>query len=150
MDERQAAEQVERQLGQLVKLSARLRRLRPDLTTAPVLAHLDGVGPQRMGAIAAAVGSDPSTVSRQVSALVAAGLVERRADPVDGRAQLLATTPAGARRCADARHRRTRSFAQVFAGWPAESRLRLAELLGRLADDLQEPDRTHSRLGGKN
>jgi hypothetical protein len=31
-----------------------------------------------------------------------------------------------------------------------ESRLRLAELLGRLADDLQELDRTHTRFGGKN
>ena len=44
-------------------------------------------------ALAAAVHSDPSTVSRQVAALVRAGLIERQADPEDGRASVLVPTP---------------------------------------------------------
>src|SRR3954463_13140833 len=57
-------------------------------------------GAQRSSALAASACVDPSTVSRQVAQLVAAGLVERRADPHDGRATLLAATDLGA-----ARHR---------------------------------------------
>jgi DNA-binding MarR family transcriptional regulator len=45
--------------------------------------------------LAARSGLDPSTVSRAVAAMVAQGLVERRADPHDGRATVLALTPDG-------------------------------------------------------
>ncbi|MBQ0902572.1 MarR family winged helix-turn-helix transcriptional regulator [Micromonospora sp. U21] len=38
---------------------------------------------------------DPSTVSRSVAALAAHNLIERRPDPADKRASLLAITPAG-------------------------------------------------------
>ena len=47
----------------------------------------------RASALAECVQSDPSTVSRQVAALVTDGLLERRADPEDGRASLLVLTP---------------------------------------------------------
>src|ERR1700754_446574 len=105
VDERAAAEPVERELERLARLAARVPRHRPGLTVAPVLVRVSEAGPQRLGEIADAVGSDPSMVSRQVNALVAAGLVERRADPHDSRAQLLEATPTGAQRCADARDR---------------------------------------------
>ena len=49
-------------------------------------------GPTRSSALAAAVHSDPSTVSRQVAALVRDGLLERQADQEDGRASLIAAT----------------------------------------------------------
>src|SRR4051794_33188064 len=49
-------------------------------------------GPSRSSAIAELVQSDPSTVSRQVAALVKDGLLERHADPEDGRAALIALT----------------------------------------------------------
>ena len=49
-------------------------------------------GPMRAGALAECLQSDPSTVSRQVAALVKDGLLERRADPADGRASLLVLT----------------------------------------------------------
>ena len=60
--------------------------------------------------------ADPSTVSRQVASLVKAGLVERQADPDDGRASILVPTELGRakvrehsaapRRDPEARHRR--------------------------------------------
>ena len=70
-------------------------RLRHQTDVAYVLGLLLEKGPQRVGEIAQALGTDPSTVSRKVAALVDAGLVERRVDPDDGRAHLLAATPAG-------------------------------------------------------
>src|SRR4051794_21746858 len=57
-----------------------------------VLRVLGQAGPCRSGSIAEALTADPSTVSRQVAALVREGLVERRADPGDGRACVLALT----------------------------------------------------------
>ena len=51
--------------------------------------------PVRTTALAEQVGVDPSTMSRHVSILEQAGLVERTADPDDGRAQTLSLTAAG-------------------------------------------------------
>ena len=62
-----------------------------------LLVHLVKGGPRRAGALAEAVHSDPSTISRQIGHLVKLGLVERTADPVDGRATLLAATTEGLR-----------------------------------------------------
>ena len=52
-----------------------------------LLVHLVKGGPQRSGALAEAVHSDPSTISRQVAHLVRLGLVERTADPEDREAR---------------------------------------------------------------
>ena len=72
-------------------------------------------GPHRSNALAEAAHSDPSTVSRQVAALVRIGYVERRPDPADGRACLLAATDEG-HRCS----RRTETSATArSAGSPA-------------------------------
>ena len=45
-------------------------------------------GPICASALAEMVQSDPSTISRQVAALVRDGLLKRRADPIDGRARI--------------------------------------------------------------
>ena len=103
-----------------------------------VLSVLLEKGPQRVGEIAQALGTDPSTVSRKVAALVDAGFVERRADPDDGRAHLLAATAAGERKCVDGRRDRIDMVASVLSGWPEDSRRQLATLLGQFADGLQE------------
>ena len=59
------------------------------------LRTLRRLGPQRTNALAGALQLDASTVTRQVNALVAGGLVERRPDPADGRSSILALTSAG-------------------------------------------------------
>jgi DNA-binding MarR family transcriptional regulator len=143
-----AADRVQQEIGRLVRALTHLKRHQPDLAAAHVLGHLAETGPQRVGAIAHAVGTDPSTVSRQVAALVAAGLVERRADPDDGRAQLLAVTGAGLQCCEEGRRKRVELLATVLSGWPDEARHRFAELIGRFADDVQELDRLESRRSG--
>jgi DNA-binding MarR family transcriptional regulator len=95
-------------------------------------------GPARSSALAAAACVDPSTVSRQVSALVALGLVERRADPDDGRACLLAATSKGEERHRAVHERRDRVFAHLLADWPRDDVRLLGSLLHRLNDSVVE------------
>lgn len=93
-------------------------------------------GPKRSSALAESACVDPSTVSRQVGQLVNAGLVERRPDPEDGRATLLAATPAGDATYADRAERRRQLFSRLVEGWPEQDVETLAELLGRLNDSI--------------
>ncbi|QYN40915.1 MarR family transcriptional regulator [Pseudonocardia sp. DSM 110487] len=98
-----------------------------------LLVHLVKGGPQRAGALADAVHSDPSTISRQVAHLVRLGFVERTADPEDGRATLLVATDEGRRVFGENRRMRIERFAEMLADWPVEDRRKFAELLGRFA-----------------
>jgi DNA-binding MarR family transcriptional regulator len=95
-------------------------------------------GPQRSSTLATSSCIDPSTVSRQVADLVAQGLVERRADPDDGRASLLAATELGEARHRAIHDRRNRAFAYLLADWPADDVETLAALLSRLNDSMTE------------
>jgi DNA-binding MarR family transcriptional regulator len=106
-----------------------------------LLAHLVTDGPRRTTALADAVYADTSTVSRQTSALIRHGLVERRPDPEDGRASILAPTADGLRTFRDNRRRHNENMATILAGWPEQDVHRLAELLARLNTDLE----THQR-----
>jgi DNA-binding MarR family transcriptional regulator len=96
-----------------------------------LLHTVESEGPMRASALAASAHSDLSTVSRQVAALVDRGLLERRADQLDGRASLLAVTGAG--RAAIAEHERGRRafFDDVLAGWSAEELRQFARQMGR-------------------
>ncbi len=57
--------------------------------------------PSSMREIADQFGSDPSNITAKVDRLLHLGLVERRADPADGRVTLIAATDTGRRLCAD-------------------------------------------------
>jgi DNA-binding MarR family transcriptional regulator len=100
-----------------------------------LLKTLVGMGPSRASALATAVHSDPSTVSRQVAALVRDGLVERRADQEDGRASLLAATPAGIALLEEQRRRMGISLARVVQHWSPEDLDRFIELFERFVAD---------------
>jgi DNA-binding MarR family transcriptional regulator len=91
-------------------------------------------GPKRSSALAEAACVDPSTVSRQVAALVKAGLVERVPDPADGRASLLVATDRGRAVHAMRKARRVATFGRIVADWPAEDVAALTDLLARFND----------------
>ena len=74
-------------------------------------------GPVRASALAVSVQSDLSTVSRHVAALVADGLLERHADPIDGRACLLAITESGREALSEREHMRRKFFGEVLRDW---------------------------------
>lgn len=88
-------------------------------TAHAVLSVLNAEGPMRAGAIADHLQFDPSTVSRQVATLVKDGLVERRADPEDGRASVLVLTAAADAVLAEHQRVRASYFAGLLEGWGA-------------------------------
>jgi DNA-binding MarR family transcriptional regulator len=138
LDAHQAYVHLEREIGLLLRrsraISARLAaELHPDLDGAAygLLALLQDAGPQRASDLVARLGLDKSTVSRQVTSLVALGLVDRSADPEDGRALVLTPSAEGSARLARIREARRARWEADMAGWPVEDVARLAELLGR-------------------
>jgi DNA-binding MarR family transcriptional regulator len=105
-------------------------------STYMLLFHLISGGPRRAGALAEAACIDPSTVSRQVDSLVRLGLVERRADPRDGRATVLAATDAGVAMQQRMRAGRDRMMALILDSWSDQDVHQLVTLLQRFNTDL--------------
>jgi len=103
-----------------------------------ILFHLIHDGPQRTSKLAETLHAEISTISRQSSSLVQHGLVERQADPEDGRACLLAPTPEGLRVFEENRRQRNMWLATVLADWPEEDRTKLNELLDRLNTGIEQ------------
>ena len=110
--------------------------------TQMLLRTVAAEGPLRASALAISVQSDLSTVSRQVAALVGRGLLERRADALDGRASLLALTDAGSAVIAAHEHVREAFFDQTLEGWSPRERGQFARLLTRFAGAYED---VHSR-----
>ena len=101
-----------------------------------VLKSVAADGPMRATDLAGCLHSDPSTVSRQVAALVKEGLLERRADPQDGRASLLVVTDRGRNVLADHDEVRLQHFAAMLDGWGERDLHKFAALLRRFTNDL--------------
>jgi DNA-binding MarR family transcriptional regulator len=108
-----------------------------DWSAHVLLKCLANEGSMRASAIAECLQSDPSTVSRQVAALVKDGLLERRADPVDGRASLLVLTPRADDVLAEHEHIRLRHFARMLDDWPERDLQSFAALLHRFTQDFE-------------
>jgi DNA-binding MarR family transcriptional regulator len=68
-----------------------------------ILSRIDREGPKPLGALAARLAMDRTTLSREVAPLVDAGLIEAKADKDDRRRRILALTDSGAARVAEAR-----------------------------------------------
>ncbi|MET0233937.1 MAG: MarR family winged helix-turn-helix transcriptional regulator [Kibdelosporangium sp.] len=138
------AEELAHQLVRLISMTGRAKAQFAAAANEGVeraaytlLAHLVREGPKRITALADAVYSDTSTVSRQTSALVAHGLVERKADPEDGRACLLVATDKGRDTFDRAKAERTKHIAALVAEWPPSERQTLVRLLDRLNTDFE-------------
>lgn len=99
-----------------------------------LLFHLVRRGPQRLSCLAEGVHTDVSTVSRQVSTLVEHGLVEKRPDPNDRRAALLAATDDGLELFRKIRRERNAMFDTVLEGWSGQEITALATMLSRFND----------------
>lgn len=139
------ADELATQLVRLIRLldrtqAAHLART-PNAVDRPaylLLVCLVKGGPQRVGGLAEAVHSDPSTVSRQIGQLVRLGLVERTADPRDGRATLLAATAEGRRVFEENRRNRNERVAEMIGDWVPEDRRTLITLLGRFTSAMEQ------------
>jgi DNA-binding MarR family transcriptional regulator len=139
VDAQEAFVALEREIGLLLRrsraISARLaRELHPELDGAAygLLALLQDTGPLRASDLVTRLGLDKSTVSRQISSLVDLGLVDRAADPDDGRAQVLTPSAEGAARLTGIRDARRARWEADLSDWDSEDVATLATLLGRL------------------
>ena len=125
----------------VTRVARRLRQeanadLSPSLTSA--LAAIESHGPLTPSELAVSERVQRPTITRVLARLAEHGLVERAADPADGRSTLVTITPAGKELLRDLRTRRDAFLAKRLARLPAEDRAvldRAAELLEALLED---------------
>jgi len=125
-------------------LLRRLRQVQADgeltLPEASALTRLDRGGPATASALARLEQISPQSMGATLGVLEARGLIERHADPDDGRRVVLSVTGAGRQVLRSKRNARTEQLAKALsAGFtPAELRqLRAAApLLERLAQSI--------------
>ncbi len=146
MDETTGA--IESEMAMLLRLADRNRRSPAlestlDRSAYLVLSVLEQHQVANISTIAEALRLDASTVTRQVVAMEAAALVERRRDPADGRGTLVVATPHGIAQLAATREVRSAVYADVVADWSPADRGTLAALLHRLNADLDRYARRH-------
>lgn len=109
----------------------------PEISSLFLIGRLVKNGPARAKDLAGAICADQSTVSRQVAALVKAELIERLADPDDGRASLLMPTALGVARLEKHFAHRGRALAPLTADWSDDERRQFLELLDRFTTSLE-------------
>ena len=142
---REAYDALERELGVFMRRARaaadRLSRaVHPELDSAAygLLIYLRDHGLVRPSDLAGYVGVGKATISRQLRVLEDLGLIERRADPADGRAHLLALTGEGRRRLDAVSSARQEHFHARLSNWPEEDVHTLATLLARLNAQVSE------------
>lgn len=109
-----------------------------DASGYAVLSRAFEEGPSRLSDLAAVLGVDVSTLSRQVQRLATAGFLRRTTDPDDGRAARLVLTAEGKRTVDKLRQARLRSLAAIVEDWSEEDLDTFSRLLGRFGDRLME------------
>ncbi|MDH6622671.1 DNA-binding MarR family transcriptional regulator [Streptomyces sp. LBL] len=118
-----AVETIQREMTAFARRArASAGRMHPELSLVSytLLGHLEEGGGCRATDLAAHYALDKSTVSRQVTALERAGLVERRRDPEDHRVQVLHLTEAGRRILAQVTVSRRAAVRERLVDWAEE------------------------------
>ena len=138
-------------------IGAHWRELRRGASMRPLLDHLFGQGPERLDLgqsdtldvlvqrdgwrrceLAEALRVDASTATRGGARLHDQGLAVRRHSATDGRVVVVDATDAGRRRHAAIALRRREAMSTMLSGFTLEDRRRLATLLGRLVEALDD------------
>ncbi len=130
-----------------VSMGVLIRRLRQvqikgDLTLpeTSALARLDRGGPATPGALAKQEQISPQSMGATLGALEARGLIQRHADPGDGRRAVMSLTGAGQQVLRTRRSERTERMAQAlaahFTGEELQQLMTAAPLLERLAQSI--------------
>ncbi len=132
-----AADALETELAMLARTLESLGRRseihrRLDRAGYVLLRNLEADGPASISGLAARLGLDATTVTRQVAALEHDGLVRRRRDQSDARVCRVEPTAAGRRRMASVREARRARVEALVADWSESDVRRLGSLLGRL------------------
>ena len=125
-------------------LLRRMRQSRPEgeltLPESSALTRLDRRGPGTASELARLEQISPQSMGATLGALEARGLIERRADPADGRRAVLSVTGAGQQVLTDKRNARTEQLARALSSGFTPAELRqlktAAPLLERLAQSI--------------
>ena len=135
---RSASRRVNRIMGRydagLSETLAAMGLTTPEMRT---LAVLSVTGPLTVGEAAVYAVVEPSTMSRTLDALGAAGLVRRQDDPADSRARRVSPTEAGREAFDGLRPALAVADAGLFAGIPDEERDRLIGTLREILRDIR-------------
>lgn len=110
------------------------KAVHPNLEPAAygLLVLLQRRGPLRLTDLAAAIGVGKPSVSRQVVILEGLGLVEKQADPEDGRAQAISLTSLGQEQLLRAQRAREEHFRLLLSSWDEAEVQALSTLLHKL------------------
>jgi DNA-binding MarR family transcriptional regulator len=115
---------LEQEVGVLIRrvkrvIGERARAVHPDLQPASylMLTYLAAEGPQRSSVMSERFGVDKGAISRQVQHLCELGLLDREADPVDGRAMLISASADAVHRMEAINRDRRRWLAEQLAEW---------------------------------
>jgi DNA-binding MarR family transcriptional regulator len=103
-----------------------------------MLLHLREHGPIRQSVLAADFGMSPHSITDIVDGLERLGMAERRPDPTDRRAKLVAITDAGQAALDVANATRERLLTHIFGALSEEDRAALLRLLDSLDEAAQE------------
>ncbi|MEV5485169.1 MULTISPECIES: MarR family winged helix-turn-helix transcriptional regulator [Streptomyces] len=131
-------------LGLLLRRSTRARRYTQlteglgeavDDLTYPVLSGLARAGACSAADLGREIGLDRTTVTRRADRLEQAGLLQRRPDPADGRATLLALTEQGHNIVSVTRQRLAAGIESSLATWPQADAQAFARRLRRFVDE---------------
>lgn len=133
--------------GEVAVMVRRIRRViaqhardvHPDLQTASylLLAWLANNGPQRGSVVADQLGIDKGAISRQAQHLEELGLLDRSADPDDGRAMLLAASEQAVARLAQMRDERRQKLDERLGEWSEADLASFVHQLGRYNSALE-------------
>jgi DNA-binding MarR family transcriptional regulator len=120
----------------LGRITRAVRQEAPSSEVGPgglsVLVTLDQHGPQRVGSLAEAISVTAPSMTRIVNGLEAEGLVVRRADPDDGRGQVVVMTPQGSALLGSGKEAKLAALRRRLAGLAPDERERLAAALPAL------------------
>ena len=128
---------IEQQMTRLLRRSQRIHlstgagEMYLERSAYGILCQLADEGPQRLGALAATFGLDPSTITRQVRALEDAGLAARTTDESDRRASILDLTPEGRGILDRTRTNRREQLRRSMHDWTDEERAEFGRLLAK-------------------
>jgi DNA-binding MarR family transcriptional regulator len=107
-----------------------------DRALFPLVSGIERFGPVGVVDLAAGVGRDYTTVSRQVAKLEALGLVERKPGAADARVHEAVLTKKGRRMTEALAAARVRLAAPIIGKWNEKDFATLVRLLRRLVDDM--------------
>ena len=141
LDTHQIAATLRLSIGLLLR---RMRQIPTDdeltLSESAALARLDRGGPTTAATLARAEQISPQSMGATLASLESRGLIERAADPDDGRRVILSATDAGLQVLRERRNARTdelaRALSSGFSPEELEQLVAAAPLLERLAQSI--------------